>query len=243
MRIPRILIREQLIEGTSLELPKSMAVYLVQVLRLGEDAPLVLMDGVYQLARARILTANKRGVTVVIDELFTETRESSLQITLWQCLSKGERMDYTLQKAMELGVTHIVPVMSERVNLRLDDERLAKRYDHWQGVMDSAAMQSCRTQAPKLGTMLTLTQVCEQLAKQDSLRLVLDPKATATCQTLIPQTHIDLLIGCEGGLTERELAQLKQAGFIGVRLGPRVLRTETAGLAILSLLQGLWGDM
>lgn len=243
MRIPRVLVRQPFVAGANIVLPPAAAMHLSHVLRLGVGAPVILMDGVSQLAHAQIISANKREMQVLVNELFTEQRESPLEITLWQCLSKGDRMDYTLQKAVELGVTHIVPVMSERVNLRLDNERLAKRYDHWQAVIDSAAMQSCRTYVPKLQTLHHLSQVCEHAAKRDSLRLVLDPKATVKCQSLDAHTAIDLLIGSEGGLTDSELNQLKQAGFIGVSLGPRVLRTETAGLAVLSLLQGLWGDL
>lgn len=243
MRIPRVLLREPFVVGTDISLPKTTVLYLSQVLRLNIGDALVLMDGVGQLAHAHIITISKRELMVHIDDTFTEQRESPLNITLWQCLSKGDRMDYTLQKAVELGVTHIVPVMSERVNLRLDAERLVKRYDHWQGVIDSAAMQSCRTHVPKLQPMQHIFNVCEHAAKQTSLCLVLDPKAKQTCKSLTTHTQIDLLIGSEGGLTDNELIQLKQAGFIGLSLGPRILRTETAGLAVLSLLQGLWGDL
>jgi len=256
MRVPRVLVREKLLPGVKLPLPTMAAQHVSQVLRLKSGAPLVLMDGLGQLAHAHIDAVSKRDVWVQIDDLFDEQRESPLEITLWQCLSRGDRMDYTLQKAVELGVTEIIPVMSERVNLRLDDQRLAKRYDHWQGIIDSAAMQSCRTHVPQLQPLHDLAAVCQknQVASKDidpsiltsqqtRLRLVLDPKANTTCRELTQATHIDLLVGCEGGLTDTELTMLQQAGFIGIRLGPRVLRTETAGIALLSLLQGLWGDL
>lgn len=243
MRIPRIILRQTLLPGTKLDLPKSIALHLIQVLRLDINQELIIMDGQSKLAHAKIISINKREVTIIINDLFEENKESPLHITLWQCLSKGDRMDYTLQKAVELGVSEIVPVMSERVNLRLDSERLAKRYDHWQGVIDSAAAQSCRTVVPILQSMQHLQNIGSTLAKKNSLRLVLDPKATQTCKDLTAHQYIDLLIGSEGGLSEQELLTLKQAGFIGIKLGPRVLRTETAGLVILSLLQGQWGDL
>lgn len=243
MRIPRIILRQTLLPGSKLDLPKSIALHLIQVLRLGVNQELIVMDGQGKLAHAKIISINKREATIIIDDLFEENRESPLHITLWQCLSKGDRMDYTLQKAVELGVSEIIPVMSERVNLRLDEDRLTKRYDHWQGIIDSASAQSCRTVVPIIQPMQSLTDACHCLAKKNSLRLVLDPNATQTCKDLTVHQQIDLLVGSEGGLSEQELLLLKQAGFIGIKLGPRVLRTETAGLVILSLLQAAWGDL
>lgn len=243
MRIPRLLIRQALQANISLLLASADADYLVKVLRLTPGEKIIITDGAGTLAHAHLDTVQKRQVIVYIDDIYQENRESPLYLKLWQCVSKGDRMDYTLQKAIELGVSDIVPVQSERVNVHLDAERLAKRYHHWQGVIDSAAMQTGRSTVPIIQPLQTLAALTSLPAEPNRLRIVLDPLATQTLQTLTPAKQVDILVGSEGGFSANELAQVKQAGFIGIKLGPRILRTETAAVVLLSLLQGMWGDL
>jgi 16S rRNA (uracil1498-N3)-methyltransferase len=150
-------------------------------------------------------------------------------------------MDYAIQKAVELGVNKIVPVITERCNVQLSHGRMEKRLQHWQGVMVSASEQSGRNVVP---TLTNVTQLEEVLADdQISCRLVLDPKAEAGINALSPQTDVAVLIGPEGGLSDDEVMLAKQSGFTAIQFGPRILRTETAAVASLAVMQSLWGDL
>jgi 16S rRNA (uracil1498-N3)-methyltransferase len=164
-----------------------------------------------------------------------------LAVTLVQALQAGDKMDFTIQKAVELGVRDIVPVESRRSVLRLAGERAAKRVAHWQGVVASACEQCGRNQVPLVAPLEKLENWLARPAN-GALRLMLAPDAEQTLATIPPATEVQLLIGAEGGLDPQEVLAAKQAGFQSVRLGPRVLRTETAGLAALAALQALWGD-
>jgi 16S rRNA (uracil1498-N3)-methyltransferase len=168
-------------------------------------------------------------------------RESPLAVTLVQALQAGDKMDFTIQKAVELGVRGIVPVESRRSVLRLAGERAAKRVAHWQGVVASACEQCGRNQVPLVAPLEKLES---WLARPASgiLRLMLAPDAGQTLVDVAPAGEVQLLIGAEGGLDPQEMIAAQHAGFRAVRLGPRVLRTETAGLAALAALQALWGD-
>jgi len=168
-------------------------------------------------------------------------RESSLKVTLVQALQAGEKMDFTIQKAVELGVRDIVPVASRRSVLRLSGERAGKRVAHWQGVVASACEQCGRNQVPLVAPLEKLESWLARPA-HGVLRLMLAPDAEATLASIPPVGEVQLLIGAEGGLDPEEIIAAQQAGFQAVRLGPRVLRTETAGLAALAAMQVLWGD-
>jgi len=168
-------------------------------------------------------------------------RESSLKITLVQALQAGDKMDFTIQKAVELGVRDIVPVESRRSVLRLSGERAGKRVAHWQGVVASACEQCGRNQVPLVAPLEKLENWLARPA-HGVLRLMLAPDAGPTLAAMPPAREVQLLIGAEGGLDPQEMIAAQQAGFQAVRLGPRVLRTETAGLAALAAMQALWGD-
>ena len=166
-------------------------------------------------------------------------------MTLVQALQSGDKMDLTIQKAVELGAAGIIPVASRRSVLKLDGARAAKRLAHWQGVAVAACEQCGRNRVPLVAEIESLERWLVQPAAENVLRLMLAPGAGQTLATL-PRpsavTRIELLIGAEGGLAPEELERAAQAGFVGVRLGPRILRTETAGLAALAAMQCLWGD-
>jgi 16S rRNA (uracil1498-N3)-methyltransferase len=162
-------------------------------------------------------------------------------VTLVQALQAGEKMDFTIQKAVELGVRDIVPVESRRSVLRLAGERAAKRQAHWQGVVASACEQCGRNQVPVVAPLEKLENWLARPVRP-GLRLMLAPGAKQSLVDLPPVSEVQLLIGAEGGLDPQEMLLAEQAGFQAVSMGPRVLRTETAGLAALAVLQALWGD-
>lgn len=237
----RIHIPVPLTVGTSLDLPDEAARHVAQVLRMKVGEPLTLFNGNGGEYAATITAAGRREVTVNVDSFEPIDRESRLDITLAQCVSKGERMDYTVQKAVELGVTRILPLLSERSVVKLDAERWDKKLEHWRGIAVSACEQSGRTRLPEV---LPVQKLDTWLASSDqALRLVLAPTESVSLRSLPAASHIALLIGPEGGLSDKEIAAARRAGCIGIGLGPRVLRTETAGVAALAALQLLWGDL
>jgi 16S rRNA (uracil1498-N3)-methyltransferase len=168
-------------------------------------------------------------------------RESPLAVTLIQAVQAGEKMDFTIQKAVELGVSQIVPVDSRRSVTRLSGERAGRRVAHWQGVAASACEQCGRNQVPQVAPLEKLESWLARPA-DGALRLMLAPDAEHALADLQPVPNVQMLIGAEGGLDPQEVQAARQVGFQAVRLGPRVLRTETAALAALAALQALWGD-
>lgn len=241
MNLPRFYCRAPLSAGAHVELPETVARHAVRVLRLGLGAPMVVFDGQGGEYVAHIEHIERDRVHVALGEWHQIERESPLSVTLVQALQAGEKMDFTVQKAVELGVKRIVPVESRRSVLRLSGERATKRMAHWQGVVTSACEQCGRNQVPELAPLEKLEN---WLAKPGTggLRLMLAPEAEQTLADVVPASEVQLLIGAEGGLDPQEMMAAKQAGFMPVRMGPRVLRTETAGLAALAVLQALWGD-
>jgi 16S rRNA (uracil1498-N3)-methyltransferase len=212
------------------------------VLRLAAGDAVIAFDGRGNEYAALIERIGKSGVTLTLGEPQSVDRESSLEVTLAQGISSGERMDYTVQKAVELGVTAIQPLASERSIVRLSAERAAKRVAHWQGIAVAACEQSGRNRVPEVLPVASVTGWLAQVPS-DALRLTLSPNAESTLQELErPQGSIALLVGPEGGLSPRERDDARAAGFSGLKLGPRVLRTETAALAALAAMQALWGD-
>ncbi len=241
MNMPRFYCREALSPGAHVELPEPVARHAVRVLRLPPGAPMVLFDGRGGEYPAHIQRIERDRVLAELGAWREIERESPLSITLVQALQAGEKMDYTIQKAVELGVRHIVPVESRRSVMRLAGERAGKRVAHWQGVVASACEQCGRNQVPLVAPLEKLENWLARPAPA-GLRLMLAPDAEQTLVALPPATEIQLLIGSEGGLDPQEMIAARQAGFQAVRLGPRVLRTETAGLAALAAMQALWGD-
>ncbi len=238
----RLYVDAPLAIGTTLTLPESAFRHWVQVLRARVGDPVRLFDGRGNEVEAQLCDIGKREARVTVLRLAATDRESCLRLVLAQAVSKGDRMDYTVQKAVELGVSEIIPLVSERSVVKLDAERWDRKFEHWQGVIVSACEQCGRNVLPrlhpvhKLGAWLDATSF-------DGLRLTLAPKSARSLRGLPAPDAACLLVGPEGGLSELEIAAASSAGFIGLRLGPRTLRTETAGVAALAAMQALWGDL
>jgi 16S rRNA (uracil1498-N3)-methyltransferase len=242
MRNIRHFVDEALVVGDSLLLPEVAHAHLVRVLRLAPGARVRLFNGDGYEDEAEVEAAGTREARARVLSRVAVASESPLAITLAQGIARGEKMDLVLQKATELGVARIAPVQTERTEVKLDGERAEKRGAHWRGVVASACEQSGRARLPEL---LPPTSLAHFLAGEKSEhRLVLDPGAgQALAQLgLAPGASVCLLVGPEGGLSERDLAAARAAGFTGLRLGPRILRTETAALAAISGLNALYGD-
>lgn len=242
MSAPRIHIPPPLTPDSETTLPVGAFRHLVQVLRLGAGDALTVFDGVGGEYPAQLSTVNKRDARVRLGARQPCNRESPLRMTLVQGVSKGERMDWTLQKAVELGAAAVLPVITQRCNVRLDGERWQKKMDHWRGIMISACEQSGRNRLPDLLEVQTLAQYLEQ-PRDDGLSLTLAPGSGCGLRELAPAGRISLLIGPEGGLSDAEIAHSLQRGFVGIEMGPRILRTETAGIAALAAIGALWGDL
>lgn len=241
MRIPRFFAETALSCGSEITLPEGVANHCARVLRLKVDAPLILFNGQGGEYHAHLSHVEKREVRAVIDTHDPREAESPLEVVVAQGVSKGERMDYTVQKSVELGVSRIIPIVAERTVVNLKGERADKRREHWQGVVIAACEQSGRNRVPEVEPLVDFQRWIAQ--PRAGLKLVLHHRAPQDLRTMDkPEGPVTLLIGPEGGLSEQEIALAEQAGFVSVCLGPRVLRTETAALATLSLLQLLWGD-
>jgi 16S rRNA (uracil1498-N3)-methyltransferase len=224
-------------------LPETAAGHVARVLRLRPGAPLLLFDGSGSDFRAEITEVAGQRVRARVIERVDGLPESPLAVTLVQAVSRGERMDWTLQKATELGVRRIQPVLSARSVVRLDEQQGERRLRHWQAVVASACEQCGRSVLPRIEVPLELPRYLERPGGEVR-RLVLAPEGEGSIGGLAGGlTSVELLIGPEGGLDEAELAAAVRAGFEPMRLGPRVLRTETAGIAALAVLQALAGDL
>ncbi|UVJ43758.1 16S rRNA (uracil(1498)-N(3))-methyltransferase [Pseudomonas sp. LS1212] len=238
MRLSRFFIDAHLSLGEQ-ELPEAQAHYIGRVLRMAEGDAVQLFDGSGQEYRGQLLEVGKKRVRVQLSEQFAGQVESPLHIHLGQGLSRGERMDWAIQKATELGVNEITPIVSERCEVRLKDERADKRLAHWRQIAISACEQCGRSKVPVIHAPLILSDWLKQ--SDAELKLVLHPVAEPLVSHAKPAS-LAFLIGPEGGLTDNEVDQAKAAGFHAARLGPRVLRTETAPVVALAVAQQLWGD-
>ena len=244
MRVTRCHVSSALSVGATLVLPESAAAHLVRVLRLREGDECVLFNGDGHDYGARLSTAGKRDASVEILSSRPVANESPLGITLVQGIARGEKMDLILQKATELGVTHFIPVLAERTEVKLDAERSAKRMAHWGSVIVSACEQSGRARVPSLMAPTALATAAAMLASE-CVKLTLDPEGEHSLPSLSAPSAggVAIAIGPEGGWSPRDRDTLRAAGFSGLRLGPRVLRTETAGLAAIAALQARFGDL
>ena len=241
MRTPRLYLNSELASGRVISLPAPAVQYLVQVLRLRAGDPLILFNGDGHDYPAEVLGANRQRVEARLGEPGPPEPPLPLQVHLGLGISKGERMDFALQKAVELGVAEVTPLFAGRAVVRLEGERLSKRLGHWQGVMIAASEQCGRRRLARLNPAQPLTT---WLDLGHPVPLLLDPRAARALAGLAPPgPALTLLIGPEGGLAPAEREQAYAAGFTGVRLGPRILRTETAPLAALAIAQALWGDL
>ncbi|MDF2182376.1 16S rRNA (uracil(1498)-N(3))-methyltransferase [Neptuniibacter sp. CAU 1671] len=241
MRIPRFYEPQAFGTGVTLELSDDVIQHVCRALRMRPGDQLCLFNAEGQECLAELVTTEKRAATATVIELTTPQVESPLSVTVGQVLSRGERMDYAVQKSTELGVHRISPLFSERCEVKLADQRQEKRTRHWQQVAISACEQSGRVHPPQIDAPVTLTDwLGEQTAE---LKLVLHHHSKQPLAEIAPPSSVALLIGPEGGLTETEVELAIQHGFQPLALGPRVMRTETAPVAALSILNYLWGDM
>ena len=241
MREIRLYTDQPLQPGQTIRLDKDASRHAVQVLRLQAGHPLTLFNGDGFNYSATLTTATKQA-DVSIVERHENPLESPLRIRLLQGVSRSERMDFTLQKAVELGVMEIIPLFTRRSVLNLSGSRLEKKTQHWQSVVSSAAEQSGRSRVPSVHAPFALTTYLSEF-QADHCACVLVPGATQSLADLqTTASEFSLLIGPEGGLDEEEIDSATQAGFTGVSMGPRILRTETAGIAALSILQARFGD-
>lgn len=244
MRRNREYIDAPLAVGAKVQLPETAAAHLLRVLRLGVGDGCVLFNGDGFDYDCRLTAAGKRGGEAEVLAARPVDGESRLRIVLLQGVARGEKMDWILQKATELGVAAFVPVGSERSEVRLDAERARKRLAHWQGVVASACGQCGRAVVPPVSAPASLGDAVADLPAE-ALKLTLDPMAGATVRGLADPggRSVVVAIGPEGGWSPRDRATLADAGFEGLRLGPRILRTETAGVAAISALQAAFGDL
>lgn len=244
MRTTRVFVDQPLHSGRDIALPESATAHLLRVLRLRVGDACVLFNGDGHDYPATLLQADKRGGTARIEGRIAVNVESPLRILLLQGIARGEKMDLILQKATELGVAGFIPVDSERSEVKLDAQRMEKRLAHWRGVVTAACEQCGRAAVPAVQPPETIADACKSLP-DTALRLSLDPQATHGIADLPadrPDTVV-IAIGPEGGWSPRDRSQLAAQGFSGLRLGPRILRTETAGLAAIAAVQARFGDL
>ncbi|MEZ0469380.1 16S rRNA (uracil(1498)-N(3))-methyltransferase [Luteimonas salinilitoris] len=245
MRLTRAYLDASLAPGMRVALSDAAAAHLLRVLRLREGDACVLFNGDGHDYDCRIAAAGKRGGEAEVLAVRTVDNESPLRIVLLQGIARGEKMDWILQKATELGVAGFVPVGSERSEVKLDAARAEKRLAHWNSVVVAACEQSGRARVPGVAAAQPLAAALPALP-QGGPRLLLDPFATQTVASLpVPQQDAPVVIavGPEGGWSARDRETLHASGFAGIRLGPRVLRTETAGIAAIASLQSRFGDL
>lgn len=238
MRLSRFFVNTPLTLG-DIELPEQIAHYMGRVLRLPAGAEVQLFDGSGFEFLGLISEITKKRLTVTLTEQIAGLPESPLHTHLGQGLARGEKMDFVIQKATELGVNEITPLVTERCEVRLSDERADKRLLHWQQVAISACEQSGRTKIPVIHAPIALDDWLVHV--QADLKLMLHPMAESI-ESYTKPSSLALLIGPEGGFSDNEIAKAKQHAFQSIRLGHRVLRTETAPIVALTLAQQLWGD-
>ncbi len=240
MRIPRIYTRQTLSTDAIITLEEAPSRHIAKVLRMQVGRELVLFDGSGGEYRAQISEVSKKSVQVQLTDFCEEDRQSPLAVELAIGMSRGERMDWVIQKATELGVTAITPLFSERTEVKLNGERLTKKQEHWRQVAISACEQCQRNILPSINPA---QQLDDWLSTTEAeLKLVLHHRSDKSLQDHRQPQSLALLIGPEGGLSSDEITRAQDKGFQPLTLGPRVLRTETAPIAALSLAQLLWGD-
>lgn len=231
--------------NTSFALPDDVFRHAVTVLRLKVGDGFVLFDGEGVEANAELVAVEKKSAQAQLTSLTPRSVESPLHITLAQCLSSSDKMDWTIEKAVELGVSQIVPLFSTRSQIKLTPERAAKKLEHWQRIVVAACAQSERNVLPKLTEPMALTKFLSVGKDSGDYKLMFHPRDAVPLKSLAPPElgqKIVLLIGPEAGLDAAEVNAAQTAQFTTTLLGPRILRTESAGLAGIAALQTLWGD-
>ena len=229
--------------GAEVELDAEQSRYLGKVLRARVGDRLAIFNGEGPEWPATIVRISRNSVCLALGDSVEAGTESALRIHLVQGISRGERMDFVVQKATELGVKRITPVLTEFGVVKLDADRAEKRRDHWQKIAASACEQSGRTRPPLVDSPLALKTWFGTTPVSTGTQLILKPRAAMSLAGLpAPETKVCVLIGPEGGFSDSEYDDAEVSGFSAVSLGPRVLRTESAAIAALSVLQSLWGD-
>ncbi len=241
MRVPRIFTGQRLESGQVLDLEAGPAGHVARVLRMAAGDALVLFDGCGGEFPATLLQCDRRAVTVELAAKREREVESPLPVHLGIAVSRGERMDWVVQKATELGVAAITPLFTARTEVKLRGERAAKKLQHWGQVAISACEQCGRNRLPVIGELCELDRWLQDAVAE--CRLVLHHRAGPSALAGAAPASVALLVGPEGGLSEAEIELAEHRGFQSLALGPRVLRTETAPLAALAILQARWGDM
>ncbi|GHD22165.1 ribosomal RNA small subunit methyltransferase E [Halioglobus japonicus] len=241
MRIPRIHTAQALQPDSIVELEAGPSQHLARALRMQEGAELVLFDGTGGQYPAVITSVGKKQVTVQTGAFDDCNLESTLRVSLGIAISRGDRMDWVIQKATELGVSSITPLQTERTEVKLKGDRAAKKIGHWQQIAISACEQCGRNIVPVVSDIAPVAAWLE--AQPAQLKVVLHHRADPLPASDDAPASVALLIGPEGGLSTSEIKAAEAADFLSLRLGPRVLRTETAPLAALTALQFKWGDM
>lgn len=240
----RLYVEGPLATAADLEVSGEVARYIGRVLRLRPGDAVILFDGSGAEFPAVVNRLSKASVGLSVNERIDRSVESSLEIHLLQGISRGERMDLVIQKATELGVARITPLLTEYSVVRLDPNRAEKRLHHWSGVAKSACEQCGRNVLPAIEAPATLLSWLGEHHEHRGMRVILKPGAPDTCRSLTPDdSELIVLVGPEGGFSDAEYAFAEAEGFRAIGLGPRVLRTETAALAVLAALQTLHGDL
>ncbi|MGL4733559.1 MAG: 16S rRNA (uracil(1498)-N(3))-methyltransferase [Enterovibrio sp.] len=241
MRIPRIYHPQLLAQGQQISLSDDASHHVGRVLRMQPPQELWLFDGSGAQFFCQITDVSKKEVRVFVQKSEQLSVESPLFLELGQVISRGERMEFTIQKSVELGVSAITPLLSERCGVKVSQERFDKKLSQWQKIAIAACEQCGRNQVPVINPV----QPLESWAASPftGLKLSLHPYAKDSVNSLTMTQSIRLLIGPEGGLSEGELKSMRELGFCDILLGPRVLRTETAALTAITALQTRFGDL
>lgn len=240
MRTRRLYLPQPLGTGETIALASDSAHYVRNVLRLKNNDRLTIFNSKGGEFKAKILDVDRQSVLIAIGEWINRECESPLKIHLGLAISRGERMDFAIQKAVELGVYQIVPIISERVVVHLNGKRQQKKIRHWQDVAISACQQCGRNYVPRIENIHLIN---DWIKLESEMKLCLDPSSDQPLPQQALSTHILLLCGPEGGFTELEQLKIIEATFHPIRLGPRILRTETAALTAIAAIQSLWGDL
>lgn len=241
MRIPRFFQPVELTAGAEIELDDNAVQHISRALRMRPGEQVILFDDSGAEYTAILSQVEKRQVKARLEAARTPAVESPLRVHIGQAVSRGERMDYAVQKVTEMGAASLTPLFTERCEVRLNQERQDKRTRHWQQIATSACEQSGRTRLPLIEPVTRLQDWLQQC--DADLKLVLHHHTAQPLGELPRPQRVALLIGPEGGLSEEEVALASRHGFQPVALGPRVMRTETAPVAALAILQYLWGDL
>ncbi len=247
MHTTRLYCAEELNCGEEFLLSAEASNHLIRVLRTKVNAPVTLFNGNGFDYQCTILDNNSRKTRLSIDTIIEIKNESNLHITLIQGLSRNDRIETSIQKSIELGANRIIPVICQRSNTKTAKEKAAKKLTHWKKIAISACEQSGRCSIPEVTDIVPLNHL-SQLLDDDALNITLNPQATTSLSELASNyakkkiMSIQVFIGPEGGLSDEEITSLQEDNFTDIYFGPRILRTETAGPAVISALQLLWGD-